>query len=109
MGGIISPVEIRRIASGDAPLLREVRLRSLRTDPASFGSTYEREAAFDDERWQNWASSNAVGEDRTTLLALDGARAVGIVVAARREADPEAFDVFAMWVEPGARGSGLAA
>jgi ribosomal protein S18 acetylase RimI-like enzyme len=106
--GIISRVEIRRIASGDAALLREVRLRALRADPASFGSTYEREAAYNDERWEAWARAGAGGGDETTLLALDGAVPVGIVVGARREDDPRVFDVFAMWVAPEVRRSGVA-
>ena len=50
---------VRRISPDDAELLRVVRLRALETDPLSFGSTYEREAAYPDERWREWAEARA--------------------------------------------------
>jgi GNAT superfamily N-acetyltransferase len=100
-------VVIRRIRPGDEALLRDVRLRALATDPASFGSTYEREAAYADEQWQEWCTDDAAGDDMTTLLALDGEDAVGIVAGARDDDQPDVYGVFAMWVDPKARGTGV--
>ena len=100
-------VVVRRIRSGDAALLRDVRLRALATDPQSFGSTYDREAAFDEERWRLRAQGDAAGDETTTLLALRGAEAVGLVTAARDGDDPAVCDVYAMWVTPEARGAGV--
>ncbi len=45
-------VVIRRIERPDLGVVRELRLRALKTDPTSFGSTYEREAAFAAEVWE---------------------------------------------------------
>jgi ribosomal protein S18 acetylase RimI-like enzyme len=101
-------VKIRRVTAADGPLLRGIRLRALRTDPASFGSTYEREQAYTDARWNEWAAEDAVGDDDATFLALEGRDAVGIVVGARREEQRDVFDVFAMWVAPEARRRGIA-
>jgi ribosomal protein S18 acetylase RimI-like enzyme len=98
---------IRRIRTGDAALLRDVRLRALQTDPASFGSTYERELAFDGARWDEWASGDSKGGIDATLLALEGDEAVGIVTGARDEHNPALFHVYAMWVAPEARRTGL--
>ena len=88
-------------------LLRDVRLRALATDPASFGSTHEREAAYPDERWQEWCAGDAGGDEMTTLLALRGDTAVGLVASCRDEDEPQVYDVFSMWVAPEARGTGI--
>jgi ribosomal protein S18 acetylase RimI-like enzyme len=98
---------IRRVAAGDAALLRDIRLRALRSDPASFGSTYERELAFDPDRWVEWAYEDSRGDTYTTLLALDDEEALGIVTAARDQDDPTLYHVYAMWVAPEARRRGL--
>ena len=81
-------VVVRRIRSSDAALLRDVRLRALGADPESFGSTYEREAAFDEERWRERAEANAAGDEGTTLLALRGSEAVGLITSVRDDDEP---------------------
>jgi len=40
----VTGVVVRRIRTGDAALLRDVRLRAPATDPESFGSTHARAA-----------------------------------------------------------------
>ena len=100
-------VVIRRIRPADAPLLRDVRLRALATDPASFASTYEREAAFGPEAWEEWAAGSAAGDEWATLLAMRGEEPVGIVTGARDENERHVFHVFSMWVAPEARRAGI--
>ena len=100
-------VVIRRIRPADAPLLRDVRLRALATDPASFASTYEREAAFAPEAWEEWAAGSAAGDDWATLLALRDEEPVGIVTGARDENERSVFHVFSMWVAPEMRREGI--
>lgn len=87
--------------------MRAVRLRALESDPSSFGSTHERELAFDAARWDEWASEDSAGGLYSTLLALAGDEAIGIVTGARDDDDPALFHVYAMWVAPEARGRGL--
>ena len=89
------------------PLARRVRLASLATDPASFGSTYEREAAFAHDVWASRVARGAAGDDATTLLALRANEPVGIVSAFRDETEPDVFEVVGMWVAPEERGAGL--
>lgn len=88
-------------------MLRDVRLRALRSDPASFGSTYERELAFEPARWEEWTAEGSEGNLSSTLLAFVGDEPVGIVTGARDDDDPGLFHVYAMWVAPEARGGGL--
>jgi ribosomal protein S18 acetylase RimI-like enzyme len=100
-------VVIRRIRPADAPLLREVRLRSLATDPAAFASTHEREAGFGPEAWEEWAAESAAGDDWATLIAMRSEEPVGIVTGARDENERHVFHVFSMWVAPDARREGI--
>jgi ribosomal protein S18 acetylase RimI-like enzyme len=95
---------IRRLSAEDWLLLRDVRLRSLADAPAAFGSTYEREAGFDEAKWRERAESSA------WFLAAVGGEEVGIVAGYHDPGSPaRQRHLLAMWVAPPARGSGLAA
>ncbi len=51
-------VEVRRIGADEWSAFREVRLAALAESPAAFGSTLEREIAFDDDVWQERVTSD---------------------------------------------------
>jgi RimJ/RimL family protein N-acetyltransferase len=102
----VTDVEIRRIRTGDAELLRDVRLRALAADPTAFAATLEEEEAKPAEWWTEWASEDAAGDEAVTFLAVDGDRAVGIVAAFPFEDEPFDALLVAMWVDPGRRGGG---
>lgn len=55
--------EVRRIRADEWAELRDMRLAALRDSPLAFGSTYEREVAFPQDRWQRWASEAATGAE----------------------------------------------
>jgi len=103
----VNDVVIRRIETSDSPILRAVRLRALATDPASFGSTYERDAAFPDEVWVQRAERSSAGDDAATIIAVLGDEPVGIVTGLRDQAQRHLFHVVEMWVAPEARRAGL--
>jgi ribosomal protein S18 acetylase RimI-like enzyme len=103
----LADVVVRRVRPEDALRLRDVRLRALATDPASFGSTHAREAVYPDERWCEWAEDDAEGGVGATLLALDEDEQVGLVIAARDDDDPHRFHVYSMWVAPEVRRMGV--
>ena len=103
----MSDAVIRRVSPSDGVILRRVRLRALLSDPASFGSTYQREAAFPDQTWAERAALGSAGDDAATLLALRDDDPVGIVTGVRDEAQSHLFHVFGMWVAPDARREGV--
>lgn len=103
----MADIIVRRVRPDDGALIRRVRLNALGTDPASFGSTYEREAAYPDEKWAEWAAGDATGDEMATLLAICDDEPVGIVAASRDNFDREIFGVFAMWVAPERRGEAI--
>ena len=88
-------MNVRRATPDDWETLRDVRLRALRDAPLAFGSTYEREAAFDEGEWRRIA-----GE--ATFLAGDAGMAGGFVNGPRR------VRLWGMWIDPAARGRGIA-
>lgn len=99
----MSATVVRRIDSSESAMLRQVRLRALETDPASFGSTYEFEAAFAEQVWAERAASSAVGDDIATILAIRDDEPVGVVTAVRDAAERHVFHFFSLWVAPDAR------
>ena len=103
---MVANVLIRRVEPRDASVARGVRLRALKTDPASFGSTYEREAAFTDDVWEERVARGARGDDASTFLAFREGEAVGLVSGVREEQARHVFQVVGMWVAPEARGEG---
>jgi RimJ/RimL family protein N-acetyltransferase len=92
-------MRVRRTEPGDWARLREVRLRALRDAPWAFGSTLEREAALTDEHWRERAQD-------AVFVAEDGDRIVGM--AGGFVNGPRLVRVWGMWIDPAARGRGLA-
>ena len=97
-----STVEIHLATVADLPEVRTIRLRALQDAPYAFASTYEREAAFDDADWVERLTSGS-----STFLARVGGTTVGICSGLPPRDD--VIELVAMWVDPAARGSGVAA
>jgi ribosomal protein S18 acetylase RimI-like enzyme len=94
---------------------REIRLRALQTDPAAFGSSYERELAFDDDAWRGRLAGFAghpgaifVAVSTATQTETNGpiAAPVGIVGVGLPERTDAA--IWGMWVAPEGRRRGVA-
>ncbi|MFL5857376.1 MAG: GNAT family N-acetyltransferase, partial [Solirubrobacteraceae bacterium] len=76
--------------------VKPLRLRALREDPDSFGSTLAREQDRADADWDIWV--------RDSLIAFDGDTPVGM---ANLKVDDDEAQLFGMWVAPEARGRGV--
>jgi ribosomal protein S18 acetylase RimI-like enzyme len=85
------------------PRLRDIRLAALQDDPLAFLATYERESAYDEQRWRREFSR---GE--WNIMLADG-QDVGIVGATREPGTPKhECDLEFLWIEPGSRRAGVA-
>ncbi|POA30031.1 GNAT family N-acetyltransferase [Pseudomonas sp. GW460-R15] len=82
--------------------MKKVRLAALLDTPTAFGVSYQTAANYSDEQWKERASSAgtefwlAIKEDKTVGM-------IGAVVS-----DANRYNLIGMWVEPTARGSGVA-
>lgn len=96
-------MQIRSTKTEDWPLLKQVRLAALLDSPTAFGVSYHTAAAYTEEQWKVRASSAGT----EFWLAFDKDQPVGMIGAAVSSA--HRFNLIGMWVDPAARGSGLAA
>jgi len=91
--------DLRFLVADDWELWRDLRLRSLADTPDAYGSTYEREVAYDETRWRDWVdTAHPVVIDEGGQLVACG----GVLITDAQEAL-----VIAMWVVPTHRGRGL--
>jgi ribosomal protein S18 acetylase RimI-like enzyme len=98
---------IRLLDPDDWEVLRRIRLEALEESPAAFGSTLERDAAFDEARWRSRleTSSYFVAESDSGVIGL---------ACAFRDAEPDGggpptMELVSMWVAPGQRRRGAGA
>ena len=85
--------------------LRALRLRALADAPEAFGTTLAEAEAQPDTFWQQRAS----GDDGVVIVAEVEARLVGMAWGRPADMDEPAADLYSMWIEPTARGTGVAA
>ena len=95
--------DIIRAHDDDWSLVREIRLRSLSTNPEAFGQSWDRESTYEDKVWKKRVREAA------WFLAVEDGQPVA-VVAVRHEQDSPANEreLQAMWVTPKSRHSGIA-
>lgn len=100
---VAQAVEVRRVDRSMWQVHRAVRLAMLLDQPLAYGSSFEREIAFDDQVWLDRIAGAA------SWLAFEGTLPVGSVTMfhAPEQPEGEAYLV-GMWVAAHARGRGVA-
>jgi GNAT superfamily N-acetyltransferase len=109
---------VRRARPEDWPGIRDIRLRALRDAPSAFSATYEAASGLAPSDWRGWTTGEGWSGQVATFVAeriLDttaapaaptvfDAMATGVVF----ESEPAIGHLFAMWVDPSVRGTGVA-
>jgi GNAT superfamily N-acetyltransferase len=99
----MTDITVRPLGVDDWERYRSVRLVALQESPDAFVASYEEESAQDEEFWR------ARMQRSTRLLAERDGEAVGIASVGPADGDqPEAAQLFGLWVHPEARGTGVA-
>lgn len=98
----MSDITVRALGVDDWERYRSVRLTALKESPAAFVASHDEEAAEPEAFWRTRM------ERSTRLLAERDGEAVGIASVGTAEDQPDAAELFGLWVHPGARGSGVA-
>lgn len=98
-------MEICQLTEDDWESYRDLRLASLRADPGAFGSTYAREAEFDEATWRLRLTVGPLGKPNAIFSAALSSDdpLVGTAGVAYTEHHPSPMLV-AMWVHPDVRG-----
>ena len=101
-------MRIRRLAADEWARLREVRLRALADAPTAFGSTLAQERARPEEFWRERALRGSLGIESVNFVADDGGeRLRGLTTGVHESPTHEHVHLYAMWVDPLARRSGV--
>jgi ribosomal protein S18 acetylase RimI-like enzyme len=100
-------IEIRQIEAGEWRRWREVRLRMLRDDAHFFSTRYDDMVREPDATWRIWVADAASGAEKTLFVAEEQGQWLGVVGAFTR-VNPLEVQLISMWVDPGARGRGVA-
>lgn len=97
----IEPITMKNVV-----LFKSVRLRALQEAPYAFGSTYAKEAEFDDAEWvrraERWNGERGIG-----FLAMDGSDGCGIAGAFLDSNDATQAQLVSMWTAPTYRQQGV--
>ena len=100
-------VAIRPVRADEWRRWRETRLRMLRDDADFFSTRYEDMVREPDATWRDWVADAAAGEQKTLFVAEEDDRWLGVVGAFAR-VNPLEVQLISMWVDPEARGRGVA-
>ena len=101
----MTEVWVRLAGPDDWATWRDLRLRALEDSPSAFGSTYAREAAFDEADWRDRLRPDEP-TDVAVLAYRDG---VPVGTGAGFGDLPGFVHVVAMWTDPAHRGRGVGA
>lgn len=97
---------IEKITTQNVAAFREVRLRALWEAPYAFGSTYAREAQFEDAEWvrraEKWNGERGVG-----FLAMDDGVACGLAGSFLDAEEAKRAQLVSMWTAPTHRRKGV--
>ena len=92
---------IRVAGSQEWERVRDLRLRALAHAPDAYGSSLERESAFDEAAWRAWIDGWEGATHRFVVCETDG-EWVGMAVGSRATDGSDAH-LYGMWVSPDRR------
>ena len=102
-----APLAIRAVRADEWRRWRETRLRMLRDDADFFSTRYDDMVREPDRTWRDWVADAAAGDQKALFVAEENDRWLGVVGAFAR-VNPLEVQLISMWVDPVARGRGVA-
>lgn len=94
---------VRRFASHEWRIYRDLRLRALADSPDAFATTLAEAQQRPDEQWRARLASGAGSGSERALIAEVDAAAAGLVWVGIDASEPEAAHLYQMWVAPAFR------
>jgi ribosomal protein S18 acetylase RimI-like enzyme len=100
-------VTIRRLEPEEVDLHRDVRLRSLRESPDSFGETATEAEEQPQSYWEELTRSVTEADGHVMFLAYEGGTVAGSVYGLLDRENANAGRIGGMWVDPSFRRQGI--
>jgi ribosomal protein S18 acetylase RimI-like enzyme len=104
---VVNNIHIARMTVADWEVYKEIRLASLLDTPEAFGSTFEREIAFEKERWIQRLDTAGREDVSFPVMARINDKACGLASGLADESDAGIAHVYQMWVAPEFRQLGI--
>jgi GNAT superfamily N-acetyltransferase len=104
---MIVPMRLRRLASHEVDLHRDLRLRALRDAPDSFGDTFAEAAAQPLAYWEDLTRSVTEPDRHVMFIACRGEDVLGSTYGLLDHERTDTARVGGMWVDPARRGRGV--
>ena len=92
---------LKKLTSEDIVKYKNIRLNGLKTDPRTFGATFEKEAQKDEEYWKGRLLKN-----NSSVYAIDNGN-IFISTAASKKLTNETMGIFGVYTMPEFRGKNL--
>lgn len=96
-------IEVRLFTPDEWVFYRGVRLKALKTDPAVFGSAYEKEFMRPDDAWQEALARDDLG----VFGIFHYGDVIGMTGIYIDSTDPAVAGLWGSWLEPAWRGKGI--
>jgi RimJ/RimL family protein N-acetyltransferase len=98
-------IAIRQFEERDWPLLKQIRLKALKSDPGVFGSNFAKESGMSDDEWRGWLTNL----DAVSFGIFDDDKIIGMTGIAIHRDDPtrKTAILWGSWLEPAYRGRGI--
>ncbi|MEU5906426.1 GNAT family N-acetyltransferase [Micromonospora sp. NPDC047467] len=103
----LRPTKIRRVRPEDAARMRALRLEMLADAPLAFLETVAQAAALSHAEYAARVAYTSLGPNRAQFIADPGGRLVGHAGGTVAPNEPELTVIYAVYVTPARRGSGL--
>ncbi|MFL0811447.1 MAG: GNAT family N-acetyltransferase [Agarilytica sp.] len=98
---------ISEFVEEDWGVYKELRLESLKDSPNSFGSTFEEEIEFAEEKWKSRLVPGSNSIRILPLVALFNESPVGLAIGVLHSKEDNTAHIYQMWVSKSHRGSGI--
>lgn len=95
---------IRRAQTDDWQLLKDIRLEALQLEANKFGSTFEKESVYDEDKWKEFIGD---GKSRAMFLLQYDENVIGLTGIVQTKENPEELAMIASYIRNEHRGKGL--
>lgn len=96
---------IKQLREADWSELAKIRLKALKSDPAVFGSNYERESKFGESDWRSWLDTDS----SAIFMIYENGMPIGMtsVSVDRNDQSGKTAILWGSWIESGTRLKGI--